>query len=187
MFLRRWEVTSPGNTHTLACSTSGCRENVSDSPRIGATDGFELPCGSWEPTLGPLQGQLVLLTTEPTVQLHKWSVLWMPFIKLRKSSFITSFYPQSFKKYYYFLILCVLCGHMNATTLTWRPRTTFRRPLLLPCGLWVSRCLSSLSQVTSPPRFMSKLWVLAAVFGASSSTIVGIFCFCCCLLSWLVG
>jgi hypothetical protein len=30
-----------------------------------ATDGYEPPCGYWELNLGPLEEQLVLLTTKP--------------------------------------------------------------------------------------------------------------------------
>lgn len=30
----------------------------------GITDGCELPCGSWEPNSGPMQEELVFLTTE---------------------------------------------------------------------------------------------------------------------------
>jgi hypothetical protein len=38
------------------------------APGTGVQDGCELPCGCWEPSLGPLQKQPVLLTTEPLIQ-----------------------------------------------------------------------------------------------------------------------
>ena len=34
---------------------------------LGVTDSCKLPCGYWELNLGPLEGQLMLLTTEPTL------------------------------------------------------------------------------------------------------------------------
>jgi hypothetical protein len=34
------------------------------------TDGFEPPCGCWELNSGPLEEQSVLLTAEPSLQLH---------------------------------------------------------------------------------------------------------------------
>lgn len=39
------------------------------SPEDGVTNGFELQYGCWESYLGPLEGQPVLLTTEPSLQL----------------------------------------------------------------------------------------------------------------------
>lgn len=38
------------------------------SPEDGVTNGFELQYGCWESYLGPLKGQPVLLTTEPSLQ-----------------------------------------------------------------------------------------------------------------------
>lgn len=38
------------------------------SPGIRLTDGFEPPCGSWEPDLGPLQAQQMFLTAEFSFQ-----------------------------------------------------------------------------------------------------------------------
>jgi hypothetical protein len=35
------------------------------SSRTGVTDGYELPCGSWELNPGSLEEQTVLLTAEP--------------------------------------------------------------------------------------------------------------------------
>ena len=40
------------------------------SPGTGVTDSCELPYGDWELTLGPLEKQLVPLTTEPSLQHH---------------------------------------------------------------------------------------------------------------------
>ena len=34
---------------------------VSGSPGIGVPDGRELPCGYWEPNLGPLQKHMLLI------------------------------------------------------------------------------------------------------------------------------
>lgn len=38
------------------------------SPGTGAMDGCELPGGSWESNLGPLEEQPTLLTAEPFLQ-----------------------------------------------------------------------------------------------------------------------
>jgi hypothetical protein len=38
------------------------------SPKVGITNSCEVPCGNWEPNLGPLKRQRVLLTTEPSLQ-----------------------------------------------------------------------------------------------------------------------
>ena len=38
------------------------------SPGTEVTDSCELPCGCWELNLGPLQGQLVILTTAQSLQ-----------------------------------------------------------------------------------------------------------------------
>ena len=37
-------------------------------PGTGATDSYELPCGSWESNQGSPEGQPVPLTTEPYLQ-----------------------------------------------------------------------------------------------------------------------
>ena len=37
------------------------------SHRDGVTDAYELLCGFWEPHLGPLQEQQVLLTPKPSI------------------------------------------------------------------------------------------------------------------------
>lgn len=39
-------------------------------PRTGATDTWELPCGHWEPNLGPRKEWQVFLTTELSLQAH---------------------------------------------------------------------------------------------------------------------
>ena len=39
-----------------------------ESPGTGVTDSCELPCGWWALNLGRLEGQLVLLTCEPSLQ-----------------------------------------------------------------------------------------------------------------------
>lgn len=44
-------------------------------------DGSELPCGFWELNLGPLKEQLILLTSEPSLQ----PLLWY-FLKLKANS-----------------------------------------------------------------------------------------------------
>jgi hypothetical protein len=43
-------------------------EEGAGSPSTAVADGCELPCGYWEPNLGPLREQPVLLTTGPSVQ-----------------------------------------------------------------------------------------------------------------------
>lgn len=50
--------------------TYGGQEEGVQSPRIGVTDGCELPCGFWE--LGHLQEQPVILTAEPSFQPQWW-------------------------------------------------------------------------------------------------------------------
>jgi len=55
------------------------------------TDGCEPPCGCWELNSGPLEGQLVLLTSEPSLQhpakflKHISSLLLLLFISFRDS------------------------------------------------------------------------------------------------------
>ena len=39
-------------------------------PRTRIIDGFELPYGCWELSLDPLDEQLMLLTTDPSLQPH---------------------------------------------------------------------------------------------------------------------
>ena len=39
-----------------------------DPLKLELMDGCELPCGCWEPNLGPLQEQQVLITAESTLQ-----------------------------------------------------------------------------------------------------------------------
>jgi len=44
------------------------QKEMTRSPGTGVTDSCELPCGCWELNSGPLQEQLVFLTTEPSLQ-----------------------------------------------------------------------------------------------------------------------
>ena len=41
-----------------------------ESTGTGVPDGCEPPCGSWDPTLDPLQNQQVFLRADPRVSLH---------------------------------------------------------------------------------------------------------------------
>jgi hypothetical protein len=51
-----------------ACMTEeGIKQKRASDP---ITDGCEPPCGFWELNSGPLKEQLVLLTTEPSLQPH---------------------------------------------------------------------------------------------------------------------
>lgn len=50
-----------------------CPQDPEEGVRLtktGVIDGCELPYGCWKRKLSPLQEQLVLLTTEPTLHLH---------------------------------------------------------------------------------------------------------------------
>jgi hypothetical protein len=51
---------------TLSACIPACQKRALDP----ITDGCELLCGYWELNAGPLEGQSVLLTTEPSLQ-HK--------------------------------------------------------------------------------------------------------------------
>ena len=48
---------------TLSARTPACQKRVSDP----ITDGCEPPCNCWELNSGPLEEQVVLLTTEPSL------------------------------------------------------------------------------------------------------------------------
>lgn len=54
------------------CRTSvQCQGSLEDSvrsPGTSVTDGCEMPCGCWEPKLGSLHHQQVLLNSEPSLQ-----------------------------------------------------------------------------------------------------------------------
>ena len=52
---------------TLCCS---CLQTYQKKPSDLVTDGCEPPCGCWELNSGPLEKQSVLLTAEPSLQLH---------------------------------------------------------------------------------------------------------------------
>lgn len=45
--------------------TFGAEESAG-CPGTGVTDDFKLPCRYWKPNPGPLQGQQVLLNSEPS-------------------------------------------------------------------------------------------------------------------------
>jgi hypothetical protein len=47
------------------------------------TNGCELPCGCWDLNSGPLEEQLVLLTTEPSLQPH--NILLIEHITLKNN------------------------------------------------------------------------------------------------------
>jgi hypothetical protein len=53
----------------IGCSLRTYQKKASDP----ITDGCEPPCGCWDLNSGPLEEQLVLLTTEPSLQLYKHS------------------------------------------------------------------------------------------------------------------
>ena len=48
----------------LSACTPACQKRASDL----ITDGPELPCGCWELNSGPPEEQLILVTTEPSLQ-----------------------------------------------------------------------------------------------------------------------
>jgi hypothetical protein len=48
----------------LSACTSACQKRASDP----ITDGYESPCGCWELNSGSLEKQLVLLTTDASLQ-----------------------------------------------------------------------------------------------------------------------
>ena len=54
--------------HACMCTESPCSpEEGAESPGTGVKGGCELTCACWEPNLGPLQEQQMLLTTESSL------------------------------------------------------------------------------------------------------------------------
>jgi hypothetical protein len=47
-----------------------CLETQKKRTLDSITDGCEPPCGCWESNSGPLEGQSVLITAEPSLQLQ---------------------------------------------------------------------------------------------------------------------
>jgi hypothetical protein len=91
---------------------------------IPITDGFELPCGCWKLNLGPLEEQLVFLTTEPSLQ--------SPFFRFLKRCFVNYISNYTGKRIHWsnrFLFSVF-------RSLTWPPtqRTRSTNPMIFPRG-----------------------------------------------------
>ena len=56
----------------LVCIVPAEARRGAGSPGTGATGGCEPPCRCWEPNLGPLQEQPVLLPAEPPLQVKSF-------------------------------------------------------------------------------------------------------------------